>query len=161
VSQIVIAEEDPRTPDAAAMMAALDARMRELYRPETCHLASAETLLTSGSVFLVARDDGRAVGCVALMPIEDGIGEIKRVWTVPEARGRGVASALLAAIEAAARARRMPALMLETSDKQPDAVGLFRKHGFVERGPYGGYCNDPELIFMEKSLATTDTESAA
>lgn len=155
MSELAIAQEDPRGPECVAMIAALDARMLELYEPSSCHFASPETIAGSGGAFFVARLDGRAAGMIAVIPIADAIGEIKRVWTEPHARGNGVGRALLRAAEAEARARGLTALMLETGHLQPDAMALFKSEGFTERGPFGGYCDDASLIFMEKPLEQT------
>jgi putative acetyltransferase len=153
-----IAPEDPRSPESAAMIAALDRRMRELYRPDACHLTTPDQLVAKNALFLAARLDGVAVGCIALVPDGEGTAEIKRVWAAPDARRRGLGRALLQRLEEMARERGVGALRLETGPLQPEAIALFRSQGFRERGPFGGYCNDPELIFMEKIL---DAESAA
>ena len=73
----------------------------------------------------VARDgDGTAIGCGALRRIADGIGELKRMYVVPAARGQGVAKALLAALEDEARRRGWGTLRLETGPRQPEAIAL-------------------------------------
>lgn len=60
---------------------------------------------------------------------------------------------LLEAIEAAARERSITVLRLETGIRQPEAINLYKKFGFVERGPFGDYQLDPLSIFMEKRLS--------
>jgi putative acetyltransferase len=158
---LTIAEEDPRAPDVLAMIDALDARMRELYEPESCHLMAADDLVRRGACFLVARLDGAATGCMAFVPQTDGTAEVKRVWTAPAARGRGVARALMAEIMARAKARGVLALRLETSPQQPEALALFQEAGFVERGPFGSYQPDPKSIYLEKALIESEAEESA
>jgi putative acetyltransferase len=155
---LAIASEDPRRPDNAALIAALDVAMLALYPKESCHFLSPSQLASQGATFLVARLDGVARGCIALVPDGAGAAEVKRVWTAPEARGRGLGRALLESLVTRARVLGIGALRLETGPLQPEALGLFRSAGFRERGPFRSYTDDPNLIFMEKILAV---ESAA
>lgn len=153
---MTVALEDPRAPDNAALVKALDALMVELYDADMCHLASVDELARAEVDFFVAREAGEALGCGALRPTDEGVGEIKRMWTRPEARGRGVARALLSAIEARASERGFSALRLETGDKQEPAIALYRKCGFIERGPYAGKSAAEAHLFMEKFLTVEE-----
>jgi putative acetyltransferase len=157
VAEFAIAAEDPRASDNAALIAALDAAMFALYPPESCHVLSPEQLVGKDAVFLSARVSGVAVGCVALVPDGPDTGEVKRVWTTPAARGTGVARALLGELIARAQAQGLRALRLETGPRQPQALALVRRFGFAERGRFGSYTDDPNLIFMEKVLAAEST----
>ena len=67
MSDIRIAEEDPRAGEVAALIGALDRYLSDLYPAESNHLMGLESLAADNVVFLVARQDGRAVGCVALV----------------------------------------------------------------------------------------------
>jgi putative acetyltransferase len=158
IAAIEIVPDDPRRPEIAALIAALDEAMRALYPVESCHFLTPDQLVAKGAVFLAARRDDAAVGCVAFVPDGEGTAEVKRVWTAPEARGQGVGRALLERLIAEARTRGLSVLRLETGPLQPEAIGLFRTLGFAERGPFGCYTDDPNLVFMEKIL---DAESAA
>ena len=73
------------------------------------------------------------------------------MFVLPEALGRGIGRAILAAIEAALPAH-VAALRLETGVKQEAAVRLYEAAGFRRRGPFGSYRDDPLSIFMEKPL---------
>ncbi|HEY4625129.1 MAG TPA: GNAT family N-acetyltransferase, partial [Blastococcus sp.] len=78
------------------------------------------------SVVLVAReDDGTPLGCGALRALGEDVAEVKRMYVVPAARGRGVSKAVLAALEDAARERGWTTLRLETGSLQPEAIGLY------------------------------------
>ena len=83
----------------------------------------------------------------------DGSAEIKRMFVVPEARGRGAGRRLLERLIEAARAEGITVLRLETWVKQPEAIGLYRAAGFEDIGPFGSYAADPLSLFMEKRLA--------
>ena len=79
--------------------------------------------------------------------------ELKRFFLRPAYRGQGLGRRLVQAIEAEARRRGCPRLMLETGVLQPDAIALYRGQGFGERGPFGSYTDDPLSVFMEKALS--------
>lgn len=149
---VEIAIEDPRIPDVLALVEALDAYHTSIYPAESNHFLDIDTLAGPDGRFLVARRSGRAVGCGALWVRHGAFGEVKRMFVEPEARGFGVARALLAEIEAMARTERLPRLLLETGVHSREALRLYRRAGFVERGPYDGYGPDPLSVFMEKAL---------
>ena len=108
------------------------------------------------SVVLVARDDdGTAVGCGALRALGDGAAEVKRMFVAPAARGRGVARAVLAALEDAARDRGWTTLRLETGPRQPEALGLYLSAGYRPIPAFGGYVGAPDAedsLFFEHVL---------
>jgi putative acetyltransferase len=81
----------------------------------------------------------------------DGSAEVKSMYVLPEARGRGVGRAVLAAIEDALRGR-VDVLRLETGTRQDAAIRLYESAGFRRHGPFGGYRDDPLSVFMEKPL---------
>ena len=99
----------------------------------------------------MARENGMAVGCGAFQLHGDGTAEVKSMFVAPDARGRGVGRAILEAIEAAVRGR-VSALRLETGVKQLPAIRFYEAAGFVRRGPFGSYRDDPLSVFMEKVL---------
>jgi putative acetyltransferase len=83
--------------------------------------------------------------------------EVKRMYTRPAARGRGVAKALLRRIEDEARGANKSVLRLETGTYQQEAIGLYKRMGFRPRGPFGPYemmpaCNTATSLFFEKAL---------
>lgn len=110
------------------------------------------------AVVLLAREaDGTALGCGALRELGDGVAEVKRMYVVPAARGRGVSKAVLAALEDAARARGWTTLRLETGPLQPEAVGLYAGAGYRPIDAFGDYVGDPDAVgslFFERVFAT-------
>jgi putative acetyltransferase len=147
-----IAQESPRQDEVGALLRASDAHFAALYPAESNHLVDVDALAAANVRFVVARIDGRAVGCGAVLLGEDGQGELKRMFVDPAARGRGVGRAILAAVEEIARAEGMRQLQLETGVDGPDALGLYRGAGYCERGPFGSYQPDLLFVFMEKQL---------
>ena len=104
--------------------------------------------------FWSAWEGDAVVGVGALKRLSADHGEIKSMHTAEAARGRGVGSALLGHIVAAARARGMSRLNLETGSWPyfAPARALYARHGFVECGPFGEYREDPNSVFMTLAL---------
>jgi GNAT superfamily N-acetyltransferase len=130
--------------DSAEASALRDAQQRELdARYGTGdHEPGEKPTAASVPVFLVARTaDGRAVGCGGLRPLAGGGAEIKRMYVAPDARGQGVSTAVLRAIEGEARAMGVERLLLETGTEQPDAMRFYEREGYElipNFGPYAG-----------------------
>ncbi len=80
--------------------------------------------------FWVARRRGDAVGGVGLRAVAPAVGEVRRLWVEPAARGRGVGRALMAALEQEAARRGLSSLQLGTGDRQPEAVALYEATGW-------------------------------
>ena len=150
--RIDIAVEDPAQPDVAPLLQASDAYMASLYPAESNHMLDVASLRLPQVAFLVARVDGKALGCGALVDSGEGWAEVKRMFVSPAARGLKLGRRLLAEIEAIAARRGVRVLRLEMGGLQPEALGLYRSAGFVEIGPFGAYGPDPVSIFMEKTL---------
>ena len=149
---IAIAPERPDQPDVVRLIEALDAHAAALYPPESNHLLDVASLCEPAVTFLVARADGEAVGCGALLQDARGWGEVKRMYVRPAARGRGIGMRVLTELETAARARRLALLRLETGIHNAEALALYRRAGFAERAPFGDYAPDPLSVFMEKRV---------
>ncbi|MGY2001554.1 GNAT family N-acetyltransferase [Blastococcus sp. SYSU DS1024] len=108
-------------------------------------------------VLLARDDDGTPLGCGALRALGDGVAEVKRMYVVPAARGRGVSKAVLAGLEEAARSRGWAALRLETGPLQPEAIGLYSGTGYRPIEAFGDYVGDPDAVdslFFAKDLDT-------
>jgi GNAT superfamily N-acetyltransferase len=138
-------------PAFAALAVAQEDELRERYggESEPGVKPSAEDVLLA----VVIRDDeGVPVACGALRVLDDEAVELKRMYVVPEARGRGLARAVLAAIEDAARARGFTVARLETGSWQGDAIALYTSSGYHEIPLFGAYAGAPESRCFERSL---------
>ena len=132
-------------------MQASHALMESLFPPEDNHYLSVDALRVPGISFFVAEDGGAVQGTAALAQ-KDGYGEVKSMFVAPDARGRGVARALLARIEAEARDLGLPLLRLETGNLLEAAIALYEAQGFRRCGAFGDYAVNGTSVFMEKSL---------
>ena len=103
-----------------------------------------------GHIFMVERD-GQAVGCCALMAMDDGGFEVAKMTVTPSARGKGLSRQLLEACEATARSAGAPRLYLETSSALTVAGQLYRSFGFVTLPPQPTPYARAD-VFMEKRL---------
>jgi putative acetyltransferase len=151
---IEIAVEDPDQPEVALLLQASDAYMASLYPAESNHMLAIASLRQPRVAFLVARVDGKALGCGAVVDSGEGWAEVKRMFVSPAARGLKLGRRLMDEIEAIAARRGARVLRLEMGACQPEAMGLYRSAGFVEIGPFGAYGPDPLSIFMEKTLTS-------
>lgn len=156
MSELTIAPESPDQPDVMALLAASDRYHEALYPDESNYLLNVASLLKPNVRFLVARScDGTAVGCGAIVLGEDAgtiTAELKRMWVDPAARGSGLGRRLVAALETAAINEGVTLLRLETGVSQPEALGLYKASGYIERGPFVDYVEDPLSVFMEKAV---------
>lgn len=150
--QPAIALESPRQHDVLALLAQADTYLQGLYPPESNHIMDVGALEQPGIDFFVARHDGAALGCCALVPALDGTAEIKRMFVAPHARGIKLGRRLLECLEDQARRRGIDTLRLETGIHQPEALSLYRTSGYRDIAPFGDYLPDPLSVFMEKTL---------
>jgi putative acetyltransferase len=144
------------TPEATELLAELDATLAAAYPPHQRHGLSLDELFLPEIRFFVARVDGAAMGCggVALLA---GFAEVKRMYTRPAARRRGVGMALLTRIEAEARRAGRRLLRLETGTDQAAAIGLYERWGFCRCAAFGRYAALPAeriagSLFYEKPV---------
>lgn len=154
---LIIAESDPKAPGAVALLEASHALMHELFPPETNHAFSVDRLCAPNVRFYTARKSGQTVGTGALV-IYEGYGEVKAMFTAPDARGLGAGAAILRAIEDHARSEGLPCLRLETGNTLHAAHRLYERQGFGFCGPFGSYREDPASLFMEKPLMALEPE---
>lgn len=101
---------------------------------------------------VVAYENGKAVGCGAFKEYSAGAAEIKRMFVRPENRGRGIAGKILTELETWAKELDFSACILETGVKQPEAIRLYQKSGYVTIPSYGQYLNVENSVCMKKLI---------
>ncbi|SDW66392.1 GNAT family N-acetyltransferase [Litoreibacter albidus] len=149
---MIVERGDPRDPQVTALLHASHALMESLFPPEDNHYLSIDALCVPEVHFFAARDGDAVLGCGAFKVMGD-YGEVKSMFTAEAGRGKGVASAVLNAIEAQARDLGLKDLKLETGDLLHAAHKLYAKHGFTICGPFGDYTENKSSVFMEKPLS--------
>jgi GNAT superfamily N-acetyltransferase len=143
-------------PDAEALVGALLDELRERYGEEDPDHPSAHELAgPAGGTFLLARVEGRPVGCGGLRRHEDDVAELKRMYVVPEERRRGVAQVLLVALEAQAARLGYSAIVLETGVRQPEALALYKSHGYEQIPNFGLYADAPLSLCLRKEIISS------
>jgi GNAT superfamily N-acetyltransferase len=112
--------------------------------------AGPEELSPPRGSFLVGYVDGRPVCCGGVKRLDDRIGEIKKMFVVPERRGQGIARALLRALEDDARRLGYAVARLDTGPRQVNARGLYESEGYLEIEDFNG--NPVASFWAEKPL---------
>lgn len=155
--EITIEVARTATDDVRNLIGELDRELAGEYLPEQQHGLPLGAIFQPHIRFFVARLDGVAVGCGGVALFES-YGEVKRMYVRPTARGRGVARALLSAIEATMKQSELDLLRLETGDVLLDAIRLYERAGFRRCEAFGEYAAmTPRAIassvFYEKQLS--------
>ena len=145
---------DPESDGARALLALSDAYMTTLYPAESNHLESASALKAPNVLFLGCFLQDQLVGCGAVKILSDDgrYGELKRVFVLESHRGKGYSKAIMEKLEGHLKSSGIALARLETGISQPEALGLYKRLGYVERAPFGAYVEDPLSLFMEKRL---------
>jgi putative acetyltransferase len=150
IADMTIALESAKQPDVVALIEDLDKYQKPLYPLESFHGIDINALTAPNVLLAVARDEaGAAIGCGAIV-IEPQYGELKRMYVVPTYRGNGIGRAVLQRLETEAATRGCSLLMLETGPLQPEALALYQRAGYTQRGPFGAYTDDPNSVYMQK-----------
>jgi GNAT superfamily N-acetyltransferase len=142
-------------PEVTRLIKALNAEMEQRYPEEGANhfRLDAEEVAPGRGAFLVAYDGTQEVACGAVRLNEPGLAEIKRMYVVPQWRGRGIAKQLLAELEQHAVRIGARRLVLETGERQPEALAVYRRAGFVEMPRFGEYVDSPLSVCMGKTLS--------
>lgn len=156
MSGIVIERATGPTDAVRLLIGALDAELLQHYPPEQRHGLKLDALFAPPVRFFVARLDGQAVGCGGIALFAD-FAELKRMYVRPEARGRGVADAILARLAEEASAAGLSVLRLETGTQQMAAIRFYRRLGFTPCGAFPPYSTMPPgniaaSVFMERRV---------
>jgi putative acetyltransferase len=128
--------------------------MHEITPPGSIHALDLDALRSPNITFWTAWDGDELLGCGALKELDSRSGEIKSMRTVTRHRRRGIASKILEHIIKEAEQRAYESLNLETGafPEFAPARALYTRYGFEYRGPFADYTNDPNSVFMTKTL---------
>lgn len=122
--------------------------------PESRHALNLEGLRAPEITFWCVWEGAALIGCGALKQLDATHGEIKSMHTAIAHRGKGVATRMVEHILAVARERGYTRLSLETGsmDGFAPARALYQRYGFDFCGPFGGYREDPNSVFMTRDM---------
>ena len=146
-----ISIESPRGPGIAELLRAGEAYAESLYPAEENFILPVEELEKPGVTVFVARTDGRALGMAALVA-HGGQYELKRLFVHDDARGQGLAGALLDALEGHARDAGARVIRLETGNRSAAAIALYEKRGYAHIPRFGEYLDSASSVCMELRL---------
>jgi GNAT superfamily N-acetyltransferase len=148
-------------PAAQKMVAAAQDELTQRYGSGDGNpIESVQFDLPEGS-FLIAWIDGEPVGCAGWRTIShfseesglaEDVAEMKRMFVFPHVRNAGVATALLAALEASAREHGKRRMILETGLAQPEAIAFYAKMGYQRIPNYGHYKDEPDCVSFGRDL---------
>jgi GNAT superfamily N-acetyltransferase len=137
--------------DFISLVRLLDAELAERDGAEHKFYATYNGLVGLDEVVL-AYSGEKAVGCGALKAFEEGAVEVKRMYVLPAFRGKGVAGMILARLERQAAELGNAKCVLETGLRQPEAIALYSKNGYVLIPNYGPYHGVENSRCFEKYL---------
>jgi putative acetyltransferase len=151
---ITIAKEDPRSPHVSQLLSEFVDEVKKRYDspPADVGIFDPELVSVPRSIFLLARRDGNAVGCGALVPIDEYCVEVKRMFVAREERGHGIATMILDELERLAREFEYDVIRLETGVKQPESIALYGKAGFYRIPNFPPFENDLSAVCFEKKI---------
>lgn len=103
---------------------------------------------------IVAYSNGKAIGCGAIKAFGENSMEVKRMFTNPDHRGTGIASAVLRNLELWTAELGCTHCILETGIRQPEAIALYEKNGYHRIPNYGQYAGIEDSYCFEKQIAS-------
>jgi putative acetyltransferase len=151
---IDIRREELTSAAAQALIGALNAELGARYPGDGSGYfrLDPDEVRPGRGAFVVAYEGDTAVGCGAVRLIEPRVAEIKRMYVLPDRRGCGIARRILEVLEREARSLGVTKLRLETGTRQPEAIALYSRTGYVPSDPFGEYPSSPLNVFFEKRL---------
>jgi len=147
-----IATETPLSDDVRALVQALNEFTYELTPAEYRHHMSVEQMAQADTTLFVARDGNGATLGMGALRRHAGVGEVKRMFVKPDARGLGVGGAILERIEALARQEGLSRVVLETGSNFDAAKRVYERGGFQTCEPVLDYPPSDWTAFYAKSL---------
>lgn len=148
---ITLTRTNSENTDFIELVRHLDADLAERDGSEHAFYAQFNKIAKIKHV-VVAYEDGTPIGCGAIKEYETGTMEVKRMYTTPASRGKGIASRVLSELENWAAEMSCQKCVLETGIKQPEAIALYKKNGYQIIPNYGQYIGVDNSLCFEKLL---------
>ena len=137
--------------DFIELVRLLDADLAERDGDEHAFYHQFNSITDFKYALLVYKDD-IPIGCGAIKQFETRSVEIKRMYTLPKYRGKGYATKILHELEAWAKELGFEKCVLETGKRQPEAIRLYAKNGYLQTANYGQYIGIENSVCFEKKL---------
>jgi GNAT superfamily N-acetyltransferase len=147
-------------PDVVRLVAAVQAEYVVRYGGPDAAAVTPDEFAPPNGLFLVGLLEGEPVVTGAWRRIGDGLVEIKRMYVLDSARGRGLARLVLAELEASAHAAGAQRAVLNTGTKQPEAIALYESSGYLPTDGYGHYACAPDARFYGKTLGAASARAS-
>jgi hypothetical protein len=148
---MIIVETHPSTRDAVDLMEELSESLKLITGDSGKSSFNPNDVCVPRSLFVVAYDeDGKAIGCGAIRPINEDIAEVKRMFA--KTKAIGVGSEILHYLEKQAQKMGYSVLWLETRLINKRAVSFYERRGYHHISNYGKYVNKPEAVCFEKNI---------
>lgn len=138
-------------PDFISLVKELDALLAELDGEEHAFYNSLNKIDNLKQV-VVAYENDKPVGCGAIREYAPNVMEVKRMYTLPGYRGKGIATKILNELEKWATGLNCYKCVLETGKRQPDAIALYQKRGYKIIPNYGKYLDIENSVCFEKAM---------
>jgi GNAT superfamily N-acetyltransferase len=135
------------------LTACLDAELGQRYGAAQAAFQPHNTVECGEAI--IASEDGTAMGCCCFKRYDDETAELKRMYVKPDYRGKGIAQEFLKRLENRASEMNYNSMILETGIKQPEAIRLYEKSGYVRISNYGPYADMPDSVCFRKALLVT------
>jgi|SRR5688500_7245919 len=146
-----IKRTDSNDGDFKALVSRLDEDLWSRYGEMQLEYRKWNVIENLPTVVVVYAGD-KPVGCGCFKQFETGTVELKRMFVDPAYRSKGIGAAIIAELEKWAKEMDHHSMVLETAIGQPEALHLYRKHGFTDIPRYGQYADKTQSICMKKSL---------
>jgi GNAT superfamily N-acetyltransferase len=146
-----VVRTDSDNTDFKSLVKELDTFLAELDGEEHAFYNSLNKIDQIKHAIVIYEDD-KPVACGAIREFSPEATEVKRMYTLPELRGKGYASRVLSELEKWAAELSYQKCVLETGNRQPDAIGLYKKSGYKVIPNYGKYAGLENSVCFEKEL---------
>jgi len=149
---ITLIRTDSDNPDFIGLVKYLDAELADLDGDEHEFYAQLNKTDKIKHV-IIAYENDKPVSCGAIREYSPTIMEVKRMYTLPEHRGKGFATKILDELEKWAAELTYQKCILETGKRQPAAIWLYQKNGYKTIPNYGKYVAMENSVCFEKEIS--------
>ena len=148
---ITLLRTNSKHPDFIELVRHLDADLAERDGDEHAYYAQFNKIDMLNHAVL-AFEGNIPLGCGAVKEFKEGTMEVKRMYTVPESRGKGIGTKILQELENWSSEMNYDRCVLETGKRQPEAIALYEKNGYEVIPNYGQYAGIENSVCFEKKL---------